>query len=159
MSHAERIKAAKNKVARYCAGGERSPKKVLEKLKQYGLEEDDSQQVLTELIELNFVNEERFANAFAKDKFRFNKWGKKRIEMELASQQIAHQLIQNALDEIPPQEYQEMIQVLATAKWQNLSKEPDEFNRKQKTIRFLLGKGFESDLAVRVVNEIVSQRS
>ncbi|MFY0687937.1 MAG: RecX family transcriptional regulator [Cyclobacteriaceae bacterium] len=154
MSRAERIKAAKNKAARYCAGGERSPKKVLEKLQQYGLEHEESEQVLADLIALNFVNEERYANAFVKDKFRFNKWGKKRIEMELANQQIDYQLIANALDEINLSEYQQIIMGLAQQKWTSLSRESDDFIKKQKTIRFLLGKGFESDLAVKTVNHL-----
>jgi len=146
------LKQAKSRAAKYCAGRERSPYQVLQKLFAWELDEDNAQQVLAELIAENFIDEERFARAFCHDKFEFNQWGKIRIRQELSQHRIAENMIQIGLNSIDPAKYEEVIFKLAVKKWSLLKDDP--WIKKQKTTAFLVRKGFEMDLAIEAVRKV-----
>jgi regulatory protein len=112
--------------------------------------------VLSRLIEDGFLNEERFAQAFAGGKFRIKGWGKKKIEIELKKRGVAAYSILKALrDEIPVDAYRKKLQQLAEKKWSTL-KGPGMTSRirAEKTRQFLLRRGFENDLITKTLHEI-----
>jgi regulatory protein len=144
------------KIRHYCAFQERTHLEVKRKLSEYGLSWSDAGQVLSRLIEDGFLNEERFAQAFAGGKFRIKGWGKKKIEIELKKRGVAAYSILKALrDEIPVDAYRKKLQQLAEKKWSTL-KGPGMTSRirAEKTRQFLLRRGFENDLITKTLHEI-----
>jgi len=136
---------AKVKAAKYCAYQERTQQEVRDKLYQYGLYSDAVEEVLSELIIENFINEERYAQAFCRGKFNQNKWGRVKIEMMLRQKGLSNYCIRSGLNEISEEDYVAQLHSLLEKKWNSLDGE-DDYNRKQKTVRFLIGKGYEADL-------------
>ena len=145
MAKALGIQEAKERAGRFCSFRERSPNEVLEKLRSWGLKEQDCTMIVTQLLDLNFINEQRFANAYCHDKFEFNSWGKIKIRTGIYTHQLPSDIVQNALDRINQEKYQMRLMELAQNKWDKLAKE-EELKRKKKTVNYLAGKGFELDL-------------
>lgn len=143
---------AKVKAAKYCAYQERTQQEVRNKLYSYGLYSDAVEEVLSELISEGFVNEERFAQAFARGKFRSNKWGRVKIELGLRQKGLSDYCIRSGLVEISEADYRETLQSLIQKKWNSLEKE-DIYARKHKTARYALGKGYESALIWKILGD------
>ncbi len=159
MSGSDRLKKAKSKAGRYCAYGERSPRQVREKLISYGLSNKEAEVVLSQLIKESFVDEFRFARAFSNDKFKFNRWGKLKIRLELKRKhRLGDEAIQNGLDYIEDVEYVEMIGDLLRKKWSKLPDSIPYLDRKKRTVDFLIRKGFEQELVYRQLNDYLSTR-
>lgn len=147
----EKMKEAKIKAGRYCAYQERTQQEVRDKLYGFGLRRDEVEEVLTELITEGFVNEARFAKAYASDKFRLNKWGRKKISYMLMQKGLSHYCIDEALTAITEDDYLSTLEHLIKSRIPDLSaaKLPD----KQKAANYLIGKGFESDIVWSKLNE------
>jgi regulatory protein len=140
------------KAMSFCAYQERSRKEVREKLYSFGLEDDDEvESILDRLTKDNFLNEERFAKAFAGGKFRMKKWGRIKIRAELKMHGLSAELVRKGLEEIDPDDYESTLRDLVEKK-DAQEREADPMIRKQKLIRYLLGKGYEQDLAWDAVN-------
>jgi len=144
---------AKAKAAKYCAYQERTQQQVRDKLYQYGLSGDTVEEVLTELIADNFINEERYAQAFCRGKFSQNKWGRIKIEMGLKQKGLSPYCIRKGLKEIKEYDYLQQLHDLCERKWQSLEKE-DTYQRKNKTARYLMGKGYETELVWRTIEDM-----
>ncbi|HLW19364.1 MAG TPA: regulatory protein RecX [Cyclobacteriaceae bacterium] len=144
---------AKVKIASYCAYQERCQKEVRDKLYEYGLHPNEVENLVTAMILEGFLNEERFAKAFARGKFRIKKWGKLRIVRELKFRVSSDNLVRTALKEIDDQEYWETLMYLAEKKLME-SKEKDEFKKKAKLYRFLTYKGYETDLVQSAIESL-----
>lgn len=144
---------ALEKIKHYCAYQERCHKEVKEKLYSYGLRKKEAEEIIAELIEKNFLNEERFAVLFAGGKFRMKHWGRKKIEYELQQKGINHFLITIALKETDDENYFKTLQKLAQAKWDALSSE-NKFVRQSKTNTYLLQKGYEQKLISQAISEL-----
>ena len=152
------IKEAKERAGRFCSFRERSPNEVSEKLKSWGLTEDECVDLVTELLKLNFINEQRFANAYCNDKFEFNSWGKQKIRNGIYPHKISESAIRQALDRIDADKYNARLLELAKKKWEKLSKE-EPIKQKQKTVNFLAGKGYELDLIWKTIEKLQSAKS
>ena len=133
------------KVEAYCAYQERSLFEIETKLATLDSSPTDFKSIIAHLSECNFFNQERFAISFAIGKFRNNKWGKQKIKAGLFQKKISADLISKALSSIDITEYKSMAQNLYEKKWLSLKSEKNEFERKQKTLRYLKSKGFEYD--------------
>lgn len=153
MADEQRLKQARLKAARFCSFRERSPKEVEDKLKQWGLTKVDRESIIQTLRKEGFVDEQRFANAFCHDKFEFNGWGKLKIKAQLFPHQLDAHVVEHALERINNQDYNTKLKRLATQKWEMLEKD-DESKRKQKTLRFLTSKGYETDLIWKSIYEL-----
>jgi regulatory protein len=141
-----------NKVTAFCAYRERSRKEVIEKLYAYGLDKDTIEKLLKRLESEKYLQEERFAYAFAGGKFRLKNWGKRRIELELKARGIPEKDISNALNEIQEKDYLSTLKKLADKKEKELlSKEPNEWKRRQKIAAFLIRKGYEQEKVFKMV--------
>ncbi len=136
---------AKLKAEAYCAYQERAQQEVRDKLYEWGLHMEDVEQVISELISTNFLNEERYANAFALGKFRIKGWGKIKIQQHLKAKRVSAPLIKMALQQIDLDEYDEKltdtIKKKVSTPLQQLS-----IQDKAKLVRYLQGKGYESTL-------------
>ena len=143
----------KAKAMKYCAYQERTQQEVRDKLYGYGLFSDGVEEVLTELITEDFVNEERYAQSFVRGKFGQNHWGRIKISLALQQKRLSDYCIRRGMQEIDEEEYLATLRNLMKKKWSSLAHE-DVYTRKNKTVRFVLGKGYEADLAWKVVGEL-----
>jgi len=141
------MQEAKLKAANYCAYQERTQQEGRNKLFSLGLFGDEVEQVLSQLISENFVNEERFATAFARGKFRIKHWGKLKITFELKRRNISKYCITKALKEINEEEYAKTVHQLAEKKLNEIGDR--SLPSKQKTANYLISKGYEADLVWR----------
>lgn len=133
------------KVKQYCAYQERSHAEVKEKLYNYGLNTKEVERLLAELVTENYLNEERYAIAFAGGKFRMKQWGRVKIKHALKQQQVSAYCIKKALACIEETDYMNTLQQLYDKKKAALRSEKNMFTKKKKLQSYLLQKGYESD--------------
>jgi regulatory protein len=140
----------KHKIEQWCAYRDRCHKEVYEKLRKYGLDDEDTSALISHLIEYKFLDEQRFADSFVSGKYRIKKWGRIKISSHLKQKDIPSPCIKSALKTIDEEQYYENLKSLATKKWNE--KSGTSFERKVKVQRFLAGRGYEFDL----MNDILS---
>ena len=142
---------ALQKLKHYCAYQERCHSEVKEKLYNLGAWKKDHDEIIATLIEENYLNEERFAVAFAGGKFRVKQWGRVKIKYELKQKQLSEYCIKKSLKHIDEEEYIKVLNKLAKDKYTSLKSE-QYLIRKKKTMDYLIAKGFEMDLIRRIVD-------
>ena len=144
------------KAAAYCAYQERTQDEVRQRIKKWGVEEDDeAEELIAELISMNYLSEERFAKTYAGSKFRQKKWGRRRIKQELSRRGLTDFNIDQGMNEIGDTAYEETLRDLLKKKLESLERtESDTRKRKQKLVRYALSKGYESELIWKVVKEL-----
>ena len=143
-------KAAMAKAEHYCAYQERSQQEVRDKLYEWGLWSNDVEETISELIQTNFLSEERFALAYVSGKFNIKGWGKIKIKQGLKLKKVPDKMIANALKTINYDDYQQTILHAAEKKLRTIT-EKDGYKRKYKLVTYLLGRGFENDLILEVL--------
>ncbi|MGH1386496.1 regulatory protein RecX [Kordia sp.] len=148
------ITEAKVKLQQFCAYQDRCHKEVVEKLQKINMIPEAIDLIVTELIQDNFLNEERFARSFARGKFRIKKWGRLRIVRELKFRNISKYNIDAALKEIEEADYLNTLDELAR-KRANAVKETNPLKRKKKIADYLFYRGWESHLVYEKINELV----
>ena len=135
------------KARRYCLRGEKCVFDVRQKLYQWQVEESWHEKILETLKEERFVDEERFARSFARDKCFLSKWGKIKIRYALHRKQISEKLIDTAFGEIEDARYKAVFHDVAEQKLRSIHrKTTDSYEVKQKLMRFLAQRGFEPGL-------------
>lgn len=144
---------ALQKLRQYCGYQERCHSEIRDKLYDLKVAKALHDEIISTLIQEDYLNEERFAMAFAGGKFRIKQWGKVKIRHELKQRQISEYCIRKALGQIEPDDYKNTIQKLAKKKFQSLKNE-SPFPRRMKTLDYIAGKGFEPELARRIVEEL-----
>ena len=147
------MKEAETKAAAFCAYQERSQQQVRDKLFSYGLYSDEVEEVLANLIVEGFINEERYAVAFAGGKFRIKQWGKIKITLALKKQKISAYCIKKGLEAIEDEDYLNTLKKLAEKKI-NEKKVEDDYAAKARIARYLIARGFEPELTWEVINEL-----
>ncbi|WP_293310110.1 regulatory protein RecX [Pedobacter sp. UBA5917] len=138
-------KQALAKAENFCVYQERSQKEVRYKLVEWGMRGDELEEIITELIVNNFLNEERFAKSYASGKFNIKHWGRVKIKQGLKLKGVPDKILQKAIYSIDEDDYLQAIEKLAVKKAESLS-ENDPFKRKNKLMGYLQAKGFETDL-------------
>ena len=133
---------AKIRIAKYCAYQERAHAEVEQKLYSFGITSTQVQELLAWLIIENFVNEERFAIAFAGGKFRIKKWGKLKITRHLEQKKVSQYNIDMALSHIDDKDYLITVQELISQKWENTTAN-NIYELRNKVARHVISKGFE----------------
>ncbi|MEP7373881.1 MAG: regulatory protein RecX [Chitinophagaceae bacterium] len=141
---------ALQKLRHYCGYQERCHSEVKEKLYSLGVFKNEHDSIMATLIEEGYLNEERFAIAFAGGKFRVKQWGRVKIKYELKQKQVSEYSIKKALQQIDEKEYKDVLKKLADEKYAALKNEQHPV-RKKKTMDYLLQKGFEMELVRAVV--------
>ncbi len=145
---------AKQKIYRYCAYQERSHKEVRDKLYEYGLYRDEVEELLAALITEGFLNEERFAKAFAGGKFRMQRWGRIKILNELEARGLTSNCIKIGMKEIEDADYIKTLREILERKLNQLDEE-NAFVKRDKLARYAIQKGFEPDLVWPEVKSLV----
>lgn len=139
------FKIALEKAAKYCAYQERCHWEVEKKFREWNIDEEIQDEVISELIQQNFLNEERYAKAFVQGKVNIKKWGRYKIKMELQSRQISTYSVNKALQEIDEEKYILNLQELLQKKAQTVLAKND-FEKKMKLLKFLSSKGYETEI-------------
>ena len=130
------------KAASYCSKGEHCMADVCEKLRQSGIDDQDTQEIVKHLCQQGFINEHRYAKAYINDKYRFAKWGRIKIEQGLRQKQIPSSIFHPIMEEvIDMSEYTQILRDLLKQKRKTL-KEHDDFILRGKLTRFALQRGF-----------------
>ncbi len=146
----------KKAIYHYCTYQERCHAEVRNKLYELGCATPEVEEQISLLIETGLLNEERYARAFARGKFRMKQWGKQKIVQHLKQNRISDYCVKKALTEIDPEEYQDTTQALARKKWQELKRERNIHIRKGKVYRYLLQKGYSSGEINEAITFILS---
>ncbi len=149
---------ARVKLATYCAYQERCQQEVRNKLAERGIFGDEAEELIVHMIEENFLNEERFAQAYVRGKFRIKKWGRNRILNELKFRKISEYCIKSGFKEIDAEEYWEEILRQVEKKYL-LNVALDSYKRKTKTYTYMIGRGFESELVQEALEEVISKEN
>lgn len=144
---------AVSKLQAYCAYQERCHYEVRSKLISYKIYGDDLEEIITELINDNFLNEERYARAYARGKFRMKKWGKNKITQELKRRKVSAYCIKKGLTEIDPEAYYDTAFKLIKKYFE--SQAGIIPIKKQKTFAHAYRKGYESFIITEVLNDII----
>jgi regulatory protein len=142
-----------HKIKNWCAYQERSQHETRQKLYAYGLHEEAVEEIISNLIGENFLNEERFAMAFASGKFRIKQWGKNKIKIELRKHKTSDYCMNKALKSIDPDEYLKTITKVIEKK-KKLLKSGDTRKQFYSILNYLVSRGFESDLVVEQLKEL-----
>lgn len=144
---------AKLKSESYSAYQERSQYEVRNKLYEWGLHQKEVEEIISELIDQNFLNEERFSIAYTLGKFRIKGWGRLKIKQGLKLKQVPEKMIQNAFKKIDEEDYLSCLRQILEKK-SDLLTEKDSFKRRYLLSRYAAGKGYESDLISYLINEL-----
>jgi regulatory protein len=142
-------------IYRFCNYQERSHQEVKDRLYELGSYPEEVSELISELIQADLLNEERFARAFARGKFKLKHWGRIKITHELKAHRISEYLLKKALKEIDPSEYFGTAQRLGERKWETL-KEKDSFAKRGKVFRYLQQKGYEPTIISEVIRNITT---
>lgn len=149
-------KEAWHRAAALCSRSEKCSGDIRKKLLDWGLEMDEARTIIHLLEEEKYIDDERFARSFVKDKFRFNRWGRVKISFQLRAKQVDAGIIDAALEEIDEAAYQE--QLLGLLREKNKSvKAATDYDRKAKLIRFAQGRGFEPDFIFPAVDHLLRE--
>ncbi len=144
---------ALEKLKHYCGYQERSQYEVKQKLYDLGVRSADQDEIISTLIEEDYLNEERFAIQFAGGKFRLKDWGRKKIYYGLKEKRVSEYCIKTALKTIDEADYLKTLNDLVEKKYETL-KEEQYLVRKKKTIDYLVQKGFEFDLVIKATSSL-----
>lgn len=148
---------ALQKLKHYCAYQERCHSEVRDKLYELGIRQKDHDELISRLIEENYLNEERYAIAYAGGKWRVNRWGRVKIRYALKQKQVSEYCIKKALRQIDEEEYRATLAKLAGEKYASLKKD-QHLVRKKKTMDYLTGRGFEIDQIASALQEISKRK-
>jgi regulatory protein len=141
------------RIRHYCAYQERAQQEVRDKLYEMGMTKDEVEEIMSDLIADNFLNEERFAVQFAGGHFRIKGWGKVKIQHALQQKRVSSYNIKIGLKAIDEDAYLKTLQQLATKKWNSLKGERG-LSRMAKTYAFLHQRGFEPILYQPIVQKL-----
>ena len=128
-----------------CARAEHCQHEMLEKMRKWELSDEAQARVMQRLIEGRYVDDERYARAFVRDKIRYNKWGRRKVEQALWQKRIDEGIRKQVLDEVDDEEYLNIRRPLLKQK-RKATKVDNDYQLNQKLVRFALGRGFTYDI-------------
>ncbi len=139
-----------------CAKAEKCKAEIRQKLYDWKVNPKYHEEIIESLVKDRFIDEERYVNFFVRDKFKLNKWGKVKIEFALRNKQISHDIIQQHLEQIDVNEYNQTCKDLIIKKIKT-TKEDDTRKLKEKILRFAHGRGYEASLVISIVDKMVNE--
>jgi regulatory protein len=149
------VEEAKRRMERYCTYQERCHKEVRQKLREMFMIPEVADEIIHHLLQHKFLNESRFAQAFARGKFRTKKWGKQRIVRELKFRDISQYNIKLALKEIPDSAYFKTFHELAEKRFRSLTSEKDLQKKRKKLADYLRYRGWENELIYDKIDTLI----
>jgi len=132
-------------LAALCAQAEHCQHELTEKMRRWEMDDAAQARVMERLVSERYVDDERYARAFVKDKVRYNKWGRLKVEQALWQKHIADDIRQQVLDEVDDEEYAAVLRPLLKQKRRSVRARSD-YELTMKLIRFALGRGFTMDV-------------
>jgi len=141
----------------FCNYQERSHQEVRNKLYDLGASKTEVEDTIAQLIEKDLINEERFARAIARGKFRLKQWGRIKIKVQLKQHKVSEYCIKKAMTEIDEEEYEQVLQKLTTRKWNDYKSLRILTQRKYKVTQYLLQKGYEMNLVQIAINKLINE--
>ncbi len=138
-------------LAALCAQAEHCEQEMRDKMKRWELDEMVQNHVINRLTEERYIDNERYARAFVKDKIRYNKWGRRKVQQALWMKRIETDIQQRVLDEIDEKEYLDVLRPLLKQKRKSIKAEND-YELNQKLVRFALSRGFTFDIIRQCLN-------
>lgn len=151
MENSALYKTSLSRAMAICSGSEHCISDIRSKLQSWGVNETDEARIINVLIHENFINERRYAEAFTRARFRYNKWGKIKIGAGLKMKNIPGEIIKGALASIDDESYRRTIEDLISAHRRSV-KAKNQYDLKGKLLRYGLSKGFESDLLYDILS-------
>lgn len=136
-----------------CAQSEQCEHSLREKMRKWGLEEDACDRIIDRLYDKKYIDEGRFAHAYARDKMRYNHWGRQKIDQGLRLLRIGTAARREALDELSEEEYLDILRHILENKSRQV-KTDNDYERNGKLIRFALGRGFEMNHICQILPNI-----
>ncbi|MCH3982590.1 MAG: RecX family transcriptional regulator [Prevotella sp.] len=133
------------KLTAMCSQAEHCSQEMLDKMKRWDIPEDVQARVMQYLTQEKFIDDERYCRFFVKDKIKYNKWGRRKVEQALYMKHIPSSISGPVLDEIPAEDYLEVLRPLLKSKRKTV-KAATEYERNMKLIKFALGRGFSMDI-------------
>ena len=138
-------------LAALCAQAEHCEQEMRDKMKRWELDEMVQNRVIDRLTEERYIDNDRYARAFVKDKIRYNKWGRRKVQQALWMKRIDTDIQQRVLDEIDENEYLDVLRPLLKQKRKSIKAEND-YELNQKLVRFALSRGFTFDIIRQCLN-------
>ena len=142
MSKEKTEQEAYLQMAAMCAQAEHCEQEMRDKMKRWAIEPDAQDRVIARLIKERYIDNERYARAFVKDKIRYNKWGRRKVMQALWMKRIDDDILHQVLDEIDDKEYVDVLIPLLKQKRKAIKAKSD-YELNQKLVRFALGRGFD----------------
>jgi regulatory protein len=143
-------------ITHFCSREERCAHDVRKKISELGLPENEIPEIIEFLKKEKYIDENRFAAAFVNDKYRFNKWGKYKINFALKQKHIHELIISEALAKIPDENYHSLLRDEISKKLRSLPKSSG-YELKSKLYRFAASRGYENDLILEVIDELLNE--
>ena len=132
-------------LAALCAQAEHCQQEMRDKMKRWGMAPDVQERVIARLVKERYIDDERYARAFVKDKIRYNKWGRRKVQQGLWMKRIDDNIQQRVLNEVDDAEYLAVLKPLLKQKVKSIKAESD-YELNQKLVRFAFGRGFTYDI-------------
>ena len=138
-------------LAALCAQAEHCQQEMRDKMRRWEFDETAQNRIIARLVKERYIDDERYARAFVKDKIRYNKWGRRKVQLALWLKHIDADIQQRVLDEIDEKEYLDVLRPLLKQKRKSIKAESD-YELNQKLVRFALGRGFGFDIIRQCLN-------
>ena len=132
-------------LAALCAQAEHCQQEMRDKMRRWELDETAQNRIVARLVKERYIDDERYARAFVKDKIRYNKWGRRKVQQALWLKHIDSEIQQRVLDEIDEKDYLDVLRPLLKQKRKSIRAMSD-YELRQKLVRFALGRGFGFDI-------------
>ena len=132
-------------LAALCAQAEHCQQEMRDKMKRWEMAPEAQERVIARLVKERYIDDERYARAFVKDKVRYNKWGRRKVQQGLWMKRIDDDILQRVLDEVDDEEYLAVLKPLLKQKAKSIKAESD-YELNQKLVRFAFGRGFTYDI-------------
>lgn len=139
------------RLAALCAQAEHCEYEMQEKMRRWEIADNAQARVMQRLITERYVDDERFARAFANDKVKYNKWGRRKVEQAMWLKHIAEDIRQRVLDSIDDEEYIAILRPLLQQKRRSV-KAHNDYELRQKLIKFAIGRGFTMDIIKQCIS-------
>ena len=136
-----------------CAKTEYSAFEIMTKLKNWGISAGDSEEIAESLIKRKFIDEKRFAEAYTRDKYRFNHWGRRKIYANLLGKRVPKEIICESFSVIDEKEYFEKLFSFIKSRAKTVKCENDR-EKRMKLFKTAMSSGYETELIVKALNKL-----
>lgn len=142
--------AAQVRAEELCARADYSSGEIRERLIRWGIYPDEADRIVERMIDSRFIDDERFARAFARDKIEYSRWGKRKVALSLYQKRVDRDIINDVLDEIDEEKYEAILAAVLATKRRSIE-EPNTYEGRTKLFRHAVSRGFEPDLVAKII--------